>query len=68
MDRKSGKISKKPPAYVRDGQQCIMRVSVNDHAICAEKFKDVPFLGRFVLRTEDKTIAAGKVAKLLEFH
>ena len=34
--------------------------------ICLERFKDYPQLGRFTLRDEGKTIAIGKVTKLIQ--
>jgi peptide chain release factor subunit 3 len=35
-----------------------------DRTVPVETFKDFPFLGRFTLRTEGKTIAIGKIIKL----
>ncbi len=37
-----------------------------EHAVCAERFKDVPQMGRFTLRSEATTIAMGKITKLLQ--
>jgi peptide chain release factor subunit 3 len=34
--------------------------------ICIERFEDYKMLGRFTLRDEGKTIAIGKVVKLVE--
>jgi peptide chain release factor subunit 3 len=34
--------------------------------ICIEKFEDYKMLGRFTLRDEGKTIAIGKVVKLMD--
>ena len=53
------------PQFVKQGQMCIARINVLDHKVCAEKFKDVPQLGRFTLRTENTTVAMGKITKLL---
>ena len=33
---------------------------------CMEAFKDFPVMGRFTLRDEGKTIAIGKVLKVIE--
>ena len=33
--------------------------------VCLERFKDYPQLGRFTLRDEGRTVAIGKVTKLL---
>jgi peptide chain release factor subunit 3 len=34
--------------------------------VCVERFTDYPQLGRFTLRDEGRTIAIGKVTKLIE--
>jgi peptide chain release factor subunit 3 len=34
--------------------------------ICIERFEDYKMLGRFTLRDEGKTVAIGKVVKLVE--
>jgi peptide chain release factor subunit 3 len=34
--------------------------------ICIEKYADYPMLGRFTLRDEGKTVAIGKVTKVLD--
>jgi peptide chain release factor subunit 3 len=34
--------------------------------VCVERFADYPQLGRFTLRDEGRTIAIGKVTKLIE--
>jgi peptide chain release factor subunit 3 len=34
--------------------------------VCVEKFSDQPQLGRFTLRDEGKTVAIGKITKLIE--
>eukprot|EP00834_Sanchytrium_tribonematis_P006260 NODE_443_length_7346_cov_1.066648.p1 type:complete len:559 gc:universal NODE_443_length_7346_cov_1.066648:6666-4990(-) len=68
VDKKTKRKSKKAPTFVKKGDCCIVRIKVMDHAICAEKFKDVPQLGRFTVRTENTTVAMGKITKLLAFQ
>ncbi|KAF8195924.1 eukaryotic polypeptide chain release factor 3 [Mycena galopus ATCC 62051] len=52
FDKATGRKSRKPP-----------------HApVCVERFADYPQLGRFTLRDEGRTIAIGKVTKLIEGH
>ncbi|OLY79789.1 Eukaryotic peptide chain release factor GTP-binding subunit [Smittium mucronatum] len=63
MDKK-GRKSRKPPQFVKKGQSCIARFTTSQ-PICVEKFVDYPQLGRFTLRDEGKTIAIGKVIKVL---
>ncbi|KAJ1963679.1 translation termination factor GTPase eRF3 [Dipsacomyces acuminosporus] len=62
---KKGQKSRAPPKFVKKGQACIVRLEV-PQSICVERFKDYPQLGRFTLRDEGKTIAIGKVLKLIE--
>ena len=66
VDKKTNRRSKKPPQFVKKGQSCIVRIKVMEHAVCAERFKDVPQMGRFTLRSEATTIAMGKITKLLQ--
>jgi len=40
---------------------CMLETS---RSVPVETFEDKPFLGRFTLRTEGKTIAIGKITKL----
>ncbi|KAJ1677996.1 translation termination factor GTPase eRF3 [Spiromyces aspiralis] len=61
---KKGAISKRPPPFLRKGDRCIARLETTK-PICIEKFKEFPQLGRFTLRDEGKTIAIGKVTKLI---
>ncbi|CCA70158.1 probable SUP35-eukaryotic peptide chain release factor GTP-binding subunit [Serendipita indica DSM 11827] len=65
LDKKAGKRSKKPPQFAKKGMQIIAKVETTA-PICLETYKDYPQLGRFTLRDEGKTIAMGKVLKLIE--
>ncbi|XP_019613646.1 PREDICTED: LOW QUALITY PROTEIN: eukaryotic peptide chain release factor GTP-binding subunit ERF3A-like [Branchiostoma belcheri] len=67
VDRKTGKVDKtKPrPRFIKQDNIVIARLETTG-VICIETFKDFPQMGRFTLRDEGKTIAVGKVLKLLE--
>lgn len=65
VDKKSGEKSKTRPRFVKQDEIAIARFS-SDDVICIETFKDHPQLGRFTLRDEGKTVAIGKVLKLVE--
>ncbi|KAI8601263.1 omnipotent nonsense suppressor SUP35/eRF-3 [Dissophora ornata] len=63
IDKKTGRKSKKPPQFLKKGQQGIVMVET-EGPLCAETFADSPQMGRFTLRDEGKTIAIGKITKL----
>lgn len=69
VDKKTGeKDLKNRPKFIRQDQIAIVRFEVlgNNVAICMEPFKLFPQLGRFTLRYENKTVAVGKVLKVIE--
>ncbi|KAM5319261.1 LOW QUALITY PROTEIN: eukaryotic peptide chain release factor GTP-binding subunit ERF3A-like [Glossophaga mutica] len=63
VDKKSGEKSK-TPRFVKQDQVYIAGLRTAG-TICLETFKDVPQMGRFTLRDEGKTIAIGKLLKLV---
>ncbi|XP_030751636.1 eukaryotic peptide chain release factor GTP-binding subunit ERF3A isoform X3 [Sitophilus oryzae] len=65
IDKKTGEKSKTRPRFVKQDQVAIMRIECAG-VICLEPFKLFPQMGRFTLRDENKTIAIGKVLKLVE--
>ncbi|CAH1376167.1 hypothetical protein MTP99_017543 [Tenebrio molitor] len=65
VDKKTGDKSKTRPRFVKQDQVAIMRIECAG-VICLEPFKSFPQMGRFTLRDENKTIAIGKVLKLVE--
>ena len=65
IDKKTGKKTKTPPNFVKQGQAVIARLET-DGLICIERYEDYQQLGRFILRDEGKTVAMGKVLKLVE--
>jgi peptide chain release factor subunit 3 len=65
VDKKSGEKSKTRPRYVKQDQVAIMRLECAG-VVCMEPFKEFPQMGRFTLRDEGKTVAFGKVLKVIE--
>jgi peptide chain release factor subunit 3 len=65
VDKKTGRKSKQAPQFVRQGDACIARIDLSQH-LCLETYADYPQLGRFTLRDEGKTVAIGKVVRLLD--
>lgn len=65
VDKKTGEKSKTRPRFVKQDQVAIMRIECAG-VICLEQFKLFPQMGRFTLRDENKTIAIGKVLKVIE--
>jgi len=53
----------KNPRFANIGMKVICMIDF-DRTVPVEVFDDFPFLGRFTLRTEGKTVALGKVIKL----
>lgn len=65
VDKKTAEKSKTRPRFVKQDQVAIMRIECAG-VICLESFKLFPQMGRFTLRDENKTIAIGKVLKVVE--
>jgi peptide chain release factor subunit 3 len=65
FDKTTGRKSKKPPQFAKKGQKVVALVEATA-PICVEKFSEYPQLGRFTLRDEGRTIAIGKITKLIE--
>ncbi|EJD53504.1 hypothetical protein AURDEDRAFT_79954 [Auricularia subglabra TFB-10046 SS5] len=65
FDKKTNRKSKKPPQFAKKGQRIVALIETTQ-PICVERFSDYPQLGRFTLRDEGKTIAIGRVTKLIE--
>ncbi|KAF9163885.1 translation termination factor GTPase eRF3 [Actinomortierella ambigua] len=64
IDKKTGRKSKRPPQFLKKGQQGIVMIETAG-PMCVETFADYAPLGRFTLRDEGKTIAIGKITKLI---
>jgi peptide chain release factor subunit 3 len=54
--------TKEAPKFVKSFTTCRVRITTRN-PIAIEKFETIPQLGRFTLRDEGKTIAAGKILK-----
>ena len=67
LEPKTGRKSKKPPGFAKQGMNIIARLEVTGGAgsVCVERFEDYPQLGRFTLRDQGQTIAIGKITKLV---
>jgi peptide chain release factor subunit 3 len=65
IDKKTGDRLPKKPMFVRQGEVVIAEMECQG-TICMEPYADSPALGRFTLRDEGKTIAVGKVLKVLD--
>ncbi|KAF8913869.1 eukaryotic polypeptide chain release factor 3 [Gymnopilus junonius] len=65
FDKATGRKSKKPPQFAKKGQKIVALIETTA-PVCVERFADYPQLGRFTLRDEGRTIAIGKITKLIE--
>ncbi|CAE1163475.1 ERF3 [Acanthosepion pharaonis] len=65
IDKKTGEKTQLKPRFIKQDQVGLARIQVNGGMICLESFKDFPQMGRFTLRDEGKTIAIGKVLKVI---
>ena len=57
--------SKRPPQFAKQGM-LVQALFTAAAPICIEKFNDYKTLGRFTLRDEGKTVAIGRVVKVLD--
>ena len=65
IDKKTKRKSKKPPQFMKQGDVCIVRIEAN-RLVCLETYSDYPQLGRFTIRDENRTVAVGKILKLID--
>ena len=63
LSARDGTVKKKP-RFVRVKEQCVVRIQVRKK-ICGEPFDTTPSLGRVTLRDEGKTLAIGKIVKVI---
>ena len=66
QDKKTGE-QKRRPRFVKSNSTVIVRFSMA-HPVCMEMFETMQQLGRFSLRDEGKTIAIGKVTKVIALN
>ena len=64
IDKKTGRKSKKPPQFMKQGDSTIVLIEAANR-LCLETYADYQQLGRFTLRDEGKTVAIGKITKLI---
>ncbi|KAF8450298.1 P-loop containing nucleoside triphosphate hydrolase protein [Boletus edulis BED1] len=67
FDKATGRKSKKPPQFAKKGQKVVALVEAL-LPVCVERFIDYPQLGRFTLRDEGRTVAIGKITRLIDDH
>ena len=67
LEKGTGRKSKKPPGFAKQGMSIIARLEVLPGApkMCVERFEDYAQLGRFTLRDQGQTIAIGKITKII---
>ncbi|KAF8558773.1 hypothetical protein OG21DRAFT_1432380 [Imleria badia] len=65
FDKATGRKSKKPPQFAKRGQKVVALVETT-LPVCVERFVDYPQLGRFTLRDEGRTVAIGRVTRLID--
>jgi peptide chain release factor subunit 3 len=65
IDKKTKRKSKNPPKFMKQGDVAIIRLQ-SALPVCLETFENYPQLGRFTIRDEGRTVAIGKVLKLVE--
>ncbi|CAF3806271.1 unnamed protein product [Rotaria magnacalcarata] len=68
IDRKTGVRTQEHPRFIKQDEVGIARFELSQvgQAICMETFKHFPQLGRFTLRDEGRTVAVGKVLRIVE--
>jgi peptide chain release factor subunit 3 len=52
--------------FIKAGQVAIVEMEVVSGVVCMETYNNYPSLGRLTIRDEQKTIAMGKVTKLVK--
>ncbi|KAJ3271149.1 translation termination factor GTPase eRF3 [Terramyces sp. JEL0728] len=65
IDKKTKKKSKSPPKFMKQGDVAIVLIETT-RLVCLETFDTHPQLGRFNLRDEGRTVAVGKITRLIE--
>ncbi|KAF0986545.1 hypothetical protein HZS_4286 [Henneguya salminicola] len=64
MDRKTQQWQITAPRFVRQDNICVVRLSMNN-VQCIAPISKIPYLGRFSIRDEGKTVAFGKILKVI---
>jgi elongation factor 1 alpha-like protein len=67
IDKATGEVLKEKPRVIGKSQVAKVEIMVDESkAICLETFKDCKELGRFLLRRQGKTVAAGIILDQVE--
>ncbi|CAF3684525.1 unnamed protein product, partial [Rotaria sp. Silwood1] len=68
INHETGAITKQHPIFIKQGQvaTATLKLSQPEQIICMELFESFPQLGRFTLSSGGRTIAVGKVIKIIE--
>jgi peptide chain release factor subunit 3 len=64
IDKKTRMAGKRKPVFVKSGYVVVARLTLTE-PVCAELFAEFPQLGRFIMRDKGKTIAIGKITKII---
>jgi len=64
LQKKTGRKSKNPPKFLRGKECAVIRLKLKVPS-CLEEYSVYPQLGRFNLRDEGKTIAIGRISKIM---
>jgi len=64
VDKKTGKPKPRKPRFIKSEGYCTCKITV-PQTIAVEEYKDFAQMGRFTLRDEGRTIAVGKISKVL---
>ncbi|HDR53146.1 MAG TPA: translation elongation factor EF-1 subunit alpha [archaeon] len=65
LDPKSGQVAAENPDFIKTGDAAIVELTPNQ-PMCAEKYKDIPPLGRFSMRDMGMTVGVGMIIDLKE--
>ncbi|KAF9360209.1 translation termination factor GTPase eRF3 [Mortierella sp. AD094] len=63
IDKKTGRISKRPPLFLKAGQRGIVIIEMKE-LVCVETFANLPRMGFFTIRSEGRVVAIGKIRKV----
>lgn len=66
VDKKTGAKSKQRVHFIRADSIAIVRMELVNDVACMEIFSKFPQMGRFTIRDEAKTVAVGKILKIID--
>lgn len=65
LDKSSGEVVKEKPRVLSNGHSAIVEIKINK-PICVELYQNYRELGRFMLRDNGVTIAAGQITEIIQ--